>query len=137
MRNVLAAGAVFVMITLSGCVPEESPPETVTETASSSTTETPTPSTTESPTASEDQFYRLMRQNTAVRGTDEELKELGQSVCESFDAGHSVDSVAWVLVDSGFSSFDSGFTIGASVGTFCPEHMNKIDDYTEGNVENG
>ena len=52
----------------------------------------------------------------------------GESICDSLDAGYSVDSVSRILLGSGsgYGPFDVGYIVGASVYAYCPEYGDQI-----------
>jgi hypothetical protein len=51
----------------------------------------------------------------------------GHSVCDSLDAGYSVDTVTtYLIAHTPFSAFDSGYIVGASVYAYCPKYTGQI-----------
>lgn len=53
--------------------------------------------------------------------TDSDVIDLGHKTCAALDSGNGVLAVAGTFMsDGGFSAYDAGAFIGASIGAYCP-----------------
>ena len=51
----------------------------------------------------------------------------GHSVCDSLDAGHTVDQVSnYLLANTTVDPYSIGYVVGASVYAYCPEYGSQI-----------
>ena len=56
---------------------------------------------------------------------------LGRAICGALAADQSVGAVLDTIHDSGgYSSYDSGIILGASVGSYCPQYWPVIQQFT-------
>jgi hypothetical protein len=53
---------------------------------------------------------------------DSTLTNLGESVCNAFDAGATSGMVAKTMLGSGMDATAAGAVVGAATSTLCPEH---------------
>lgn len=59
---------------------------------------------------------------------DQDIIDLGESICDRLDAGENILSVAYSGVEAGFEPRQAGFIVGASVGALCPEHEDLVEN---------
>lgn len=69
----------------------------------------------------------LIREETGLEGTDAEWASAAKATCRSFDNGTTFEEMVDAQVESGFSEYNVGFIIGASVGAYCPEHADLFE----------
>lgn len=60
---------------------------------------------------------------------DEDIVDLGKSICTALDSGSSLLVVIGNGLDAGFTPEESGFITGASIGAFCPEYEDLVDNF--------
>ena len=53
----------------------------------------------------------------------------GHRVCDAFGNGANFLSVAGTVMDDGYTTFESGYYIGASIAAYCPKYMSAIPDH--------
>jgi hypothetical protein len=77
-------------------------------------------------------FVAVVRQRPAFAGVGEaDLVQLGHLTCQALDRGATDDD----LVAAGrptFSPADMGWLMGASIVTYCPSHMDRIQAQPQG-----
>lgn len=124
-KLIMIVAATCVTMGMSACSPPEPDPSPVSEYAE----ESPTESTDDAQTESEKVFVEVLREEMGsnLSPNDQDLINLGEAVCESFDEGVGLYESAEAVQEGGFSEYDSGFIVGAAVYSFCPEHMDKIE----------
>jgi hypothetical protein len=88
--------------------------------------ETAAPSTSQSMGIEEQVFVKIVREGTNLTGTDDEFISAGRLICNEFDRGKTFESVGYDIVESGASFEDAGFIIGASIGAFCPQYSDVV-----------
>ena len=88
----------------------------------------PTPASQSDSSLKDGEFADLVRDNTSVTGTDEEFANLAKMVCESLDTTEDVYVEVGTLVDAGFTNEDAAFFVGASIGGYCNEHADLIEN---------
>ncbi len=103
---------------------------TVTADPPAPTTSDRTPTTASSDlTYPEKKFIEYLRdKGVNIPSTvEEKFVELGRTACRALDAGNTVEALYKVTIDKGrLSSDDAAAFLGASIGMFCPQHMNKL-----------
>lgn len=65
--------------------------------------------------------------------SDADLLDLGWTICESLDAGLTVDDIIIIGLDAGMPETWLGLSIGASVATLCTEHYAYVDSWLNRN----
>ncbi len=53
----------------------------------------------------------------------------GHQVCSAFGNGDNFLSVAGTVMDDGYTPYESGYYIGASIAAYCPKYMSAIPDH--------
>lgn len=121
--------ATFMIVSMSACEKEEPQSQPV----SSYTESSPTEDTDLE--ADEQLFVDALRDEFGdeISPDDDDLVELGDAVCESLDAGYGIYATAYEVGKGGFNEYDSGFIVGAAIGSLCTEHMDLVTD-EEGEV---
>lgn len=120
MRTIATFVALVVMtLSLAGCIQVAGEPEQK-------------PSATASYNLSDEEYADLVRSeapslNDVPTG---DLVENAQLVCESFELGASFDEIAFMFLDSGFTSNEAGTLIGGAVGWHCPEFLDEVTGST-------
>lgn len=76
---------------------------------------------------SDSEFGSLIREGTGVEGTDAEWVSAAKATCRSFDNGTTFEDMVEAQTSNGFSYYEAGFIIGASVSAYCPEHSDKFE----------
>lgn len=125
MKKVIAiAATALLLVTVTGCAGGNS---------SSAPSPEPTYVAPEPTYSTDDIFISAVRQHDRVLAsnfTDYELIELAGNVCTYFDDGGTFVELAAYLVanidatDEAYSFM--GFTIGASIAAYCPEHSSAV-----------
>jgi hypothetical protein len=135
LKTIIAA--LFAVLFMTGCEAASEPelfpaptPAAVEEPEAEPIESTPTP--TKTPTVEENIdtiFLTVLRSKYPqdfVAVPDTMLVELGNMICDGFDAGLSFEEVALVGLSSGYSPKSSGFLIGASISSYCPQFENLL-----------
>lgn len=153
MKNKIKALVIapFVAFALTGCItvqqPEAQPETTETTQEVVETTQTPEPTTpapepsTEIPATPESDedadelFVALMRDTLDpqfLEGlSDAEIVEFGKNICLALD-NSGVEAVIDTLMEEVYTEWDAeqiGLSLGLSVGYYCPEYEQPIQDY--------
>lgn len=85
--------------------------------------------TTRPSTSSDESAFLEAVRGEGITGTDDELLELGQGVCDLFDEGKTFQDFVDYTMDESASMTEAEqffFFVGASVGSFCIEHADEI-----------
>jgi hypothetical protein len=64
-----------------------------------------------------------------VSTADSVIVAEGHQVCSAFDTGANFLSVAGTVMDDGYTPYESGYYIGASIGAYCPKYLSAIPDH--------
>lgn len=130
---VLIVGAVAVIIGGFGMIlwlidgPAQPTPEEPTPTPMASLT--PEPDFTRELAEHEEKFLLVMRERPAFSTeSDAKLLDTGYAVCVGLNTGVSVGKMDEVVQNSGVTAYDSGWLIGGSVHTLCPENVSKLPE---------
>lgn len=113
MKNRLAAiVAVFVFL-LAGCSSTKSEPVTI------------TPSNNQI-------FLSKIHHNTNYfdKWSVDRTVNLAHTICQAFDHGGTFDDVSSIFLNKGVSPHDAGYFIGASIGVYCPKHIDLLQTQT-------
>lgn len=126
-KLITIVAATCVTMGMSACSPPEPDPDP--SPVSEYTEESPTESTDDAQTESEKMFVEVLREEMGsnLSPNDQDLINLGEAVCESFDEGLGLYESAEAVQEGGFSEYDSGFIIGAAVYSLCTEHLDEIE----------
>lgn len=110
----LAGGLLF------GCTaaPEAAEPVAV------ATTQAKPVQVTEAPVSKEEAFLTIMRKEyPQLKNTsDKVLIDAAHAVCDLYDDGKTFLDIVGMLLDSGMTAEQAGYTIGASSAAFCPNY---------------
>lgn len=88
--------------------------------------------TAPSSTADEGRFVALLEMQDFNYGGDEELViDTGHATCDALGRGASVASVLSVIVGEGYSGYDAGTFLGASVFALCDEHVGAVEKFMD------
>jgi hypothetical protein len=143
LKTIIAA--LFAVLFMTGCEAASEPelfpaptPAAVEEPEAEPIESTPTPTKTPKPKPAPEPtveenidtiFLTVLRSKYPqdfVAVPDTMLVELGNMICDGFDAGLSFEEVALVGLSSGYSPKSSGFLIGASISSYCPQFENLL-----------
>lgn len=108
--------------------------ETVTVTESPKTSETEDESNL---SRIDEDFVEVTRDELGLSERDiedEEILGAAEEVCGLFDDGATVEDVLTILDDAQFDPYSAGFFMTLSVGVYCPEYNQDIDDFLESGV---
>lgn len=83
-------------------------------------------------TADEDRFILLLESQDFNYGGDEDLAvETGLATCGALDRGAGVSQVISVIIGEGYSGYDAGTFLGATVYALCTEHVSTVEAFLE------
>jgi Protein of unknown function (DUF732) len=73
--------------------------------------------------AADDAFLAILQSDSITDDSREAAIEAAHKVCEYLDQGKTLDQVVYdVVFSSHLPAYDSGFFVGASTRTYCPQH---------------
>ena len=77
--------------------------------------------------SADSKFIERLDEGDIAYSSESAATKAGRSVCDALDEGYSVDQVTYVAADgTGYSLYEAGFIVGASVYAYCPEYRNQI-----------
>lgn len=83
-------------------------------------------------TADEDRFITLLESQDFNYGGDKSLViDTGHATCDALDRGAGVGQVISVIVSEGYSGYDAGTFLGASVYALCDEHVPTVEAFLD------
>jgi hypothetical protein len=78
-------------------------------------------------TAQDTEFLSALDKQGIAYTSPEKATKLAHAICGEFDRGTTLNEVTTKLLEPGkLSAYNAGYIIGASVGIYCPEHINKL-----------
>lgn len=115
---------VAAAVLLGGCgteVASPSPTPTVTVTA----TQAPSPAPEDT---TDDTFIAVLESQFGPMDAETEMtsKSVARKICTLLDMDTSVVTIVNIVKSAGFTDYDAGYFIGASVKAYCPEFIDTI-----------
>jgi hypothetical protein len=94
--------------------------------SSSSLTSTPTSTSTSARSAADEAFLKAIKGKGITIPSEDYAIETAKQVCQLLDEDVSaVDVASQISKNSGIEIGKAGFFVGASIGAYCPEHMDQ------------
>ncbi|MGX6508252.1 DUF732 domain-containing protein [Rhodococcus sp. SJ-2] len=82
--------------------------------------------------ADEDRFITLLESQDFNYGGDKSLViDTGHATCDALDRGAGVGQVISVIVSEGYSGYDAGTFLGATVYALCDEHVPTVEAFLD------
>ena len=77
--------------------------------------------------SADSKFIDRLDEGGIAYSSESAATKAGRSVCDVLDEGYSVNQAAYAAADgTGYSLYEAGFIVGASVYAYCPEYGNQI-----------
>jgi len=138
MKKIMASLLIVPALVLTACAGTPAATVTVTASAPAQAPMMDPPQDAYPMSVREEAFYQTLvdQFGTAVVNDKATAVALGKSVCAALNqyGAAGIDMTMQNGVDAGFTPYEAGFIIGASVAAFCPENKGLITGYADQTV---